>query len=304
MWDDLHEDVQEEFQDLQPDFFNLAHLDRTVMEPDPAPYLSDEIDPQEWQKHIQLTTPLPNTYPTEPTCLCTYAHRRRWKNQYNEGTYLHVNTYMATKWSDQDLEEMTKLPCPEIPEGIQRREEKSQDVYPASNSQVRVQISMKQKGTDVKGRYENFEIHNIPLDEIFQVILTLLTHFPKQPRKHIHYYTRVQLQNKISGKMQGGRNLSLHNATPEEVASLLEEIFDANGWISPRPGAQGKQVTSQKESPFQSDQRSQSEDDAPKPENHSSLRRGRGGLLYQSKKSAKVRATLLAEIEAMIGAVA
>lgn len=225
-WEDL--DIDEEFSEMQ-----LLSYESN------PPKLHEEVDPQEWQAYIQLTKPQGEIRsPTEPTCLCTYFSSRRWKNKHDEGYYNHFHTYMANQWSDQDLEEMSLHGEPYNQEIQPCRETQppavniNRDVYPVSN--VRVQISMKQKGTDVKGRYENFEIPNTPIEEIFQVTQTLLTFFPKQPRKNISYYTRVQLQNKINGKMQGGRNLSLHNATPEEVADLLREIFDASGWLSPK----------------------------------------------------------------------
>ena len=96
---------------------------------------------------------------------------------------------------------------------------------------IRVQISMKQKGTDVKGRYRNIELHQVDLNKVFSSCENLLSLFPKQPRKKIAYYTRVQLQNKKGGKMKGGRNLSLHNATPEEIHTILYSRFKTRGWI-------------------------------------------------------------------------
>ena len=116
MWYDLEEQVNEEFNELQSDI-TWAHFDRSVMEPLHT-HLSDEVDPQEWQKHIQLTTPMPTCQETEPTCLCTNTSRRRWKNQYGEGIYIHINTYMANSWSNQDLEEMATNTLPEPKEPL------------------------------------------------------------------------------------------------------------------------------------------------------------------------------------------
>jgi len=255
-WDEyLSEDIDEMFDELR----SLPHSPE-------APKLWEEVDEQEWQVHRQLSIPQGEMgYSPEPTCLCVHSSRRRWRNQYSSGTYVHVDTYFSPQWSDQDLEEMAYGPCPAVedlwqilpepqvsqesqlqvsqepepqPQEIQPQiptpaEDINRDVYPVSNH-VRIQISMKQKGINVKGRYENFEIPNVPLEEIYDACLTLLTHFPKQPRKHIDFYTRVQLQNKVNGKMQGGRNLSLHLATPEVVADFLREIFDGSGWLSPK----------------------------------------------------------------------
>lgn len=317
MWDEyLYEDIQEEFSSFQPESVNWAHFDRSVMEPDPATYGSDEIDMQEWQRHIQMTTPISEfNQPADPTCLCVSVTRRRWKNQHANGFYTHVNTSMRHRWSDQDLEEMSHNsfevkdlhnPLPETPKPPTPAKE-NQDSYPVQvPSKVRVQISMKQKGKDVKGQYENFEISNIPIEQIFASIQTLLSTFPKCRRKDIHYYTRIQLQNKINGKMQGGRNLSLHNATPQEVAVLLEEIFDRRGWLV---GAVGVEASTGDNRGFVSKDRSRSEDGSPKPGNHwVPGRRGRG-VIYQSQNSAKRRTTqdlkraaLLAELEAIGGA--
>jgi len=311
MWDSLTEEINEEFNDLQPETLTWAHIDRSVMEPDPTNYLSDEIDMQEWQKHVQLTTPMPEiNFGTEPTCLCINTSRRRWKNQHGEGTYIHVHSYMGYSWSEQDLEEMSTnsssepkeptAPFPPKPEKSEPAEEILQDVYPVSNT-IRVQISMKQKGTDVKGRYGNFEIPNGDLMAIFQICHSLLRTFPRQPRKLINYYTRIQLQNKIGTKMQGGRNLSLHNATPEQIVPLLQTLFDEQGWLAPRPGAGENKVTSQKESSISSDRGSQSEDGPPKPGNQSVSRQGGRGVICQNQKSAKLRASLLAEIAELYG---
>lgn len=99
--------------------------------------------------------------------------------------------------------------------------------------------------------------------------------------------------------MQGGKNLSLHNATPEEIIPLLQTLFDERGWLAPKPGAPKKSLTPQKETRIPEDRHSQSEDGPPKPGNLSVSEGGGRGVLYQSQKMAKVRASLLAEIEAL-----
>jgi len=205
MWCDLTDDIAEEFCDLQDMSISI----------DTSPRLHEEVDEQEWQSHIQLTHPMPecNT-PTDPTCECIGV--RRWKNQYAEGIYF--TSYLGTSWGEQDLKDManTKFEI-DPPAKLVKSDRKGQT--------IRVQISLKQKGENVKGHYDNIEIPGGNLMEIFQECQRLLELFPKQPRRKINYYTRVQLQHKLGNKMSGGRNLSLHNATPEQVGPVLRRIF-------------------------------------------------------------------------------
>lgn len=228
MYEYLGEEVEEMFSELQSSSF----ID-SVMEPDPASYLQDEIDIQEWLKYNLLTTPMGEIRnPVEPTVMSVSQHG--WKNQYGEGVYFTVA--MKNSWGAYDLKVMASTPAPvdiweleEIePEVVEVIEP---EVVPeAETPHVRVQISMKQKGTNIKGRYDNFEI-SANIEDLYTISQNLLLLFPKVPRKQIAYYTRIQLQNKVGGKMSGGRNLSVHNATPEQVSHLLRKLFTLNGFL-------------------------------------------------------------------------
>lgn len=194
-----------------------------------SPQLSGEVDMQEHHNHMLLSNP-------------TYM------GEFNEGTDLtcvRANGYAASSWGDDDYAEMCSQPCPlEIPQGKQRATRMSLTVpepvpqdndkeleIPPDPTHTRVQITLYESGKYVKGSAKNIEIPQ-PYTEVYRNIEFLKTLFPKS---NTHTRVRVQLQNKVNGKMMGGANLSLPSATVESVYNNIMDMADLKGWLAPRP---------------------------------------------------------------------
>jgi len=309
MWNDnLVEEIAQEFNDLQPETVGFKHF-----RDDPEyinPYDSTDVDMQEWHKHWINSTPISNCNSPSPLT-CIRVIPRKWKNQHGEGKYF--VTSENTSWGNNDYEEMENTPFTEIPEG-KVREEKSQDDYlthapvetPVKKSnevKTRIQLTLKKQSKNVRGSSDNFVIHGVTVDAILGLVEPIKQDYPKV--KHSVQTVRVQLtQYDRSGgnyiKGQGG-NAMFHNAEVSTIADRIRSCLDGAGLVEP-DAAPGKPKLL-KELDNLARQRGKSEDGSPKPAESLAKNSGVGGILYQSQKSEKSRASLREELFQTLGLV-
>lgn len=145
-----------------------------------------------------------------------------WETEDTPATIIRNNGYFASHWSDNDYEEMARTPAPqkEIP-----AIEETTNVSNCHNH-VRIQITQYEKSKYVKGSAKNFEIKG-DYEEVFDLLAPLKSQYTGKASTRV----RVQLQNKVEGKMQGGRNLSLAGALVPIVYAQIHGILDEAGLI-------------------------------------------------------------------------
>lgn len=165
-------------------------------------------------------------------------------------TILRHNGFQAKSWSEEDLKEMLG----EKPSNSFRLENNSQakkiikhfdcsptrgtdpwtlrgdrkpqpEVIPQTHT--RVQITQYLNGKYEKGKSGNFEIPFSYL-KVFEILSTLKGNYS---RTHTNNRVRIQLQNKVDGRMMGGKNLILPSTTVELVIPMVRSLLENHGMI-------------------------------------------------------------------------
>lgn len=136
--------------------------------------------------------------------------------------------WLASNWSDKDYEEMANTPV-EVVQPTPQPQKEEQTNLPAPHT--RIQITQYEKSKYIKGTAKNFEVEG-DYNQIFSLLQSL-----KSTNSTTTTRVRVQLQNKVNGKMQGGRNLSIPGTTVTTVYSQVWAILDEYGFLSPKQGS-------------------------------------------------------------------
>ena len=207
---------------MSKDYY-MASCHREVESPETTtPSLYDEYDRQEYYKEQMFS---------DPSKLGAY--------DFVPLTVIRGNGFESSSWSDEDYEEMSKLPCPEIPQGKIARKEtpvETQEVFPdpipaPCPVHTRIQITQYVSSKYQKGQSGNFEV-NADYLKVYNLLMGLKDHTYSGPRSH---RVRIQFQNKVNGKMEGGANLSVACAYVHEVIPQVRAILDSHCLIPPKP---------------------------------------------------------------------
>jgi len=150
-----------------------------------------------------------------------------WETEDTPATIIRNNGYFASQWSDNDYEEMARTPAPqkETP-AIQETVQEIPNVSNCPKTHVRIQVTQYENSNYVKGSAKNFEIKS-DYEKVFDLLAPLKSQYTGKASTRV----RVQLQNKVEGKMQGGRNLSLAGALVPTVYAQIHGILDDAGLI-------------------------------------------------------------------------
>lgn len=189
-----------------------------------GPHLHEEFDMQEWQKLIQLSTPMSEIHNyAEPTCLRVKRISTGLGRFYYQAGYFN-------SWGDDDLEEMSKEPAPEIMCGMAPKVEETPEVEPAEevviieeDVKTRMQITLKRQGRNVRGHTGNFVVHGVRASRMIEALSDLMETYPKTRRPP--QTVRIQFtEYRVNGGSycpERGGNMNLHNA---EVGTVLAFI--------------------------------------------------------------------------------
>jgi hypothetical protein len=129
-------------------------------------------------------------------------------------------------WSDRDLEEMSKG-SPNTNNNVKPEEGSS---CKEEEIKTRIQITLKNKGKNVKGHSGNFVVHGIKVCDIMKELSLLRDKYPKM--KGAEYTVRVQFTEYKSGKnihLNGG-NMNLHNAYVKSVIRIISDRLTSVGF--------------------------------------------------------------------------
>jgi hypothetical protein len=311
MFTSLSEQIEEEFSSFQSPEWTLR--DSNELE-----FRNEEIDPQMWQSHIQMSRPMANLHAvTEPTCLRVRTVAWRWKNQYGEGTSLAFAVTMASSWSEADYEEMANKNCGryridncpnplppkrEPPEGwdeVEFAETKIPEPKAPSTPTVRIQLTVRVNGEYMPGMgkesADNIQVHGASIAAVIAA-LRPLDSLPKvrRPARGV----RVQIQNLLGGSMQGGGNFQVHMRSVPEIAQEVRILLDAAGLYT--VGAvSGMRKTAESKGNGTA-RASQSEDGSRKPAKPLPISAGGGGQTQHTEKDGNARASLMADLMQMI----
>lgn len=245
MWIGLEEEIGEMFADMQCESIAQFH--------EPSPFLNDEeVDEQDWQAYIQLTTPMAPMADFPCTCDRVAVYGRRWKNQYGEGEYEVVTVTPAISWGEQDYQYMSYNKCeydygfsdkpflPPPPLAINVPEEKEPPLPPtvpantvpekSTDATIRIQLTMKRKGQNIRGQADNFMVHNVSCEKVVQLLEPLRFRYPKNG----HWCVRVQIQKLVCGKYVGGGNLQLYGTVVETITQEIRIILEQNNIYAPK----------------------------------------------------------------------
>lgn len=145
-------------------------------------------------------------------------------------------------WENPQAEEITEpsdcSPTRGIDPWTLRGDRKENTPIPVPQIHTRVQITQYLNGTYEKGKSGNFEVPFSYL-KVFEILSTLRGNYN---RTHTDHRVRIQLQNKVEGRMMGGKNLSLPGTTVELVIPMVRSLLENHEMISApgrlRPTAQ------------------------------------------------------------------
>lgn len=148
-------------------------------------------------------------------------------------TIVRASGWLASSWSDKDYEEMASKPSPapakyEASRAVEKREN---NAYAEGEPHVRVHITQYVDSEYQKGSSKNFEI-KADYNRVYNLLVSLKSRFSGKSNHRV----RIQLQNKVDGRMQGGRNLSLPGATVPEVYQVVCGLLDEAGLLAPKEG--------------------------------------------------------------------
>jgi hypothetical protein len=205
----------------------------------------EEVDEQDWQVNALITKPLGECDAFPLTCNRVMVYGRRWKNQYAEGEFTEVSVTPASSWGQQDYARMseeknpyqylwdmdTSIPIPSKYEPDEEPEEEKV-VIPEKSVTVRIQITLKSKGNNIRGSSDNFMIHNTSGAKIVKILSPMSVRYPKEC--HPSFSVRVQIQELVDGRYVGGGNFQFHNAIVWKVASEIRELLEENFLYSPK----------------------------------------------------------------------
>jgi hypothetical protein len=195
-----------------------------------CPKLYEEVDLQEWQKLILLSTPMSVVYDVvEPTCL--RVNRVGSGPGYNSGYY--------NSWGSYDLKEMCVEPAPEITHfDIVKTKPISETelsvVVPEIEQDVktRIQITLKKQGINVRGHTGNFVVYGVSSANMINMLSELYKSFPKV--KKAEQTVRIQFfEYKVDSgeyKSDSGGNMNLHNAEVGAVVAFISTTLVSKGF--------------------------------------------------------------------------
>ncbi|MGW8181693.1 MAG: hypothetical protein ACWGQW_23425, partial [bacterium] len=134
----------------------------------------------------------------------TYRGENHWETFDCPATVVRENGYFASSWSDKDYEAMAHTPF-EAPVFVEVPADPVEvEPIEVPTTHTRIQITQYEKSEYVRGSAKNFEVEG-NFEAIFGLLSPLKNLFVGKSSTRV----RVQLQNKVEGRMIGGRNLSL-----------------------------------------------------------------------------------------------
>lgn len=229
---EVDEFIEEEFGgEIWGETVNHSHLIDPPMEWS-GPKLHEEIDMQEWQKLVQLSTPMSEIHDyAEPTCL------RVKRVDTGLGRFYYKAGYYNS-WGDADLKEMSEEPAPEIPCGVAPKVETLEEtpeveqepevvaepeVVTEADVKTRMQITLKRQSRNVRGHTGNFVVHGVRATAMIELLSVLTETYPKtrRPAQTVRIQFTEYRMNSGSYRPERGGNMNLHNA---EVGTVLAFI--------------------------------------------------------------------------------
>jgi len=226
-----------------------------------GPRLHEEFNMQEWQKLVQLSTPMPEIHDyAEATCL------RVKRISSGLGRFYYRAGY-NNSWGDSDLEEMSKTPAPEILLGMTPRVEDTEvevskverpkretpepdrSIAHEKDVKTRMQITLKRQGKNVRGHTGNFVVHGVRASKMVEVLGDLMETFPKIKRSV--QTVRIQFtEYRLGGgsyRPERGGNMNLHNAEVGPVIAFITSKLASVGLT-----LQGREWTHEKKAVIKS----------------------------------------------------
>ncbi|MGW8177518.1 MAG: hypothetical protein ACWGQW_01810 [bacterium] len=198
-----------------------------------GPHLHEEFDMQEWQKLVQLSTPMSEIHDwAEPTCL------RVQRVSTGLGRFYYKAGYYNS-WGDYDYQEMENTPAPEPQEG-QKVEVQVEVEPPVQDTAVvieeevktRMQITLKRQGRNIRGHTGNFVVHGVRAANMVESFSELVESYPKIKRPV--QTVRIQFtEYRIDGgayRSDRGGNMNLHNAEVSTVVAFISARLVSSGF--------------------------------------------------------------------------